>query len=57
MMTLEYLDPFYGKVKFGKLGFSIGKSETVDFAETIELCDLKFDGYRQPIDIMKVCEY
>ena len=42
---------FYGKVKFGNLGFSIGKSET------IEACDLKVGRYRQLIDFMKECEY
>ena len=35
------LDLFYGKVKFGNLGFSIGKVKTVDFSETIAACDLK----------------
>ena len=29
------------KVKFGNLGFSIGKSETVDFSEIIATSDLK----------------
>ena len=31
--------------------------KTVDFAETIEPCDLKVGRYRQPIYFMKVCEY
>ena len=31
--------------------------KTVDFAETIEPCDLKVGRYRQLIDFMKVCEY
>ena len=31
--------------------------KTVDFSETIEASDLKVDGYRQLIEIMKVCEY
>ena len=52
------LDLFYGKVKFGNLGFSIGKSENSGFfSETIEACDLKVSWYRQLIDFMKVCEY
>ena len=51
------LDLFYGKVKFGNLGFSIGKSENSGFLETIEACDLKVGRYRQLIDFMKVCEY
>ena len=29
----------------------------VDFSETIEACDLKVGRHRQPIEIMKVCEY
>ena len=35
------LDIFYSKVKFGNLGFSMGKSKKVDFSETIAACDLK----------------
>ena len=31
--------------------------KTVDFAETIEPCDLKVGRYRQLIDFVKVCEY
>ena len=31
--------------------------KTVDFLETIEVCDLKVGRYRQLIDSMKVCEY
>ena len=31
--------------------------KTVDFAESIEPCDLKVGRYRQLIDLMKVCEY
>ena len=31
--------------------------KSVDFAETIEPCDLKVGRYRQLIDLMKVCEY
>ena len=36
------LDLFYGKVKFGNLGFSIKKGKTVDISETIAASDLKF---------------
>ena len=32
---------FYGKVKFGNLGFSMGKSENSGFSETIAASDLK----------------
>ena len=28
----------------------------MDFSETIAACDLKVGRYRQPIEIMKVCE-
>ena len=31
--------------------------KTLDFSETIAACDLKVGGYRQLIDLMKVCEY
>ena len=51
------LDLFYGKVKFGNLGFSIGKVETVDFPETIAASDLTVGRSRHLIEYMKVCEY
>ena len=51
------LDLFYGKVKFGNLGFSIGKGENIRFSETIDAFDLKVGRYRQLNDFMKVCEY
>ena len=35
----------------------MGKLKTVDFSETIAACDLKVGRCRQPIEIMKVCEY
>ena len=35
------LDLFYGKVKFGNFGFSIGKSKNSGFSETIAASDLK----------------
>ena len=58
MMTLSDLDLFYGKVKFGYLGFSMEKVKTVGFfSETIAACDLKVSRCRQLIEIMKVCEY
>ena len=43
MMTLDDLDLFYGKVKFGNLGFFVKKKKVkkVDFSETIEALDLK----------------
>ena len=45
------LDLFYGKVKFGNLGFSIGKSENCWFFRTFAACDLK------PTEKMNICEY
>ena len=58
MMTLSDLDLFYGKVKFGDLGFSMEKVKTVGFfSETTAASDLKVGRCRQLIEVMKVCEY
>ena len=57
MMTWSDLYLFYGKVKFGNLGFSIGKSENSGFSETIAASDLKVGRCRQVIEVMKVCEF
>ena len=35
------LDLFYGKVKYGPLCFCMEKGKTMDFSETIVVCDLK----------------
>ena len=35
------LDPFYAKVKFGHIGFCMGKSENYLFLETIAALGLK----------------
>ena len=35
----------------------MGKSDNMDFSETIAACDLKVDRCRQLIEFMKVCEY
>ena len=35
----------------------MGRSENVDFSETIAACDLKVGRCRQLIKIMNVCEY
>ena len=35
----------------------MGKSETMDFSETIVACDMKVGRCRQQIEILKVCEY
>ena len=48
------LEIFYGKVKFGNLGFFIGKNENIEFSETIATCDLKVCRCRQLIELMKV---
>ena len=57
MMTWSDLDLFYGKFKFGNLGFSIGKSENSVFFISIAASDLKVGRCRQLIEVMKVCEY
>ena len=57
MMTWSDLDLFYGQVKFGNLGFSMGKVKTVDSSESIAASDLKVGRCRQLIEFMKVCEY
>ena len=50
-------DLFYGKVKYGNLGFSIGKSENSGFSETIAASDLKVSRSRHLIEYMNVCVY
>ena len=57
MITLECLDLFYGKVKFGNLGFSMGKVKAVEFSETIAASDMKVSRSSHLIEFMKVCEY
>ena len=57
MVTLGCTDLFYGKVKIGNLGFSIGKVKIVDFSETVKVCDLKVGRCKQLIELMNVCEY
>ena len=58
MMTLIDLDLFYGKVKFGNLGFSIrNQVKTVDFSETIAASDLIIGRSRHLNECMKVYEY
>ena len=48
--TWSDLDLFYGKVKFGYFGFSLGKVKTVDFLETIAASDLNVGRCRQLIE-------
>ena len=57
MMTWSDLNLFYGRVKFGNLGFSMGKSENSGFSESIAASDLKVGRCRQLIEVMKVCKY
>ena len=57
MVTWVDLGQCYDKVKFGNLGFPIGKSENSGFSETIAACDLKVGRCRQLIESMKLCEY
>ena len=57
LWPLSDLDLFYGKVKFGNIGFSMGKVKTVDYLGTNEACNLKVGVCRQLIDFMKVGEY
>ena len=54
MMTCSDLDLFYGKAKFGYLGFSMGKIENSAFPETIAASDLKVGRCRQLIEFLKV---
>ena len=56
-MGLSDLYLFYGKVKFGNLGFLWEKVKTVDFSETIAASDLKVSRSSHLIEYMKVCEY
>ena len=51
------LDLFYGKVKFGNIGFSMGKVKIVDFSEFIAASDLKVSRSRHLNEFMKVSEY
>ena len=44
-------DLFYGKVKFGYLGFSIGKVKTVDFSEHLQ------PATWNQLKKMNICEY
>ena len=45
-------------VKFGNLGFSIGKGEnSVFFFKNIPACDLKVGRCRQLIELLKICHF
>ena len=45
------LDLIYGKVKFGHIDFSVGKSENCWFFKTFAACDLELT------EKMNICEY
>ena len=57
-MTLGDLDLFYGKFKYGHIGFSMGKVESLDLPESFAALDLKVGGYIhvQHIELMKLYE-
>ena len=53
MMTRSDLDLFYGKVKFGNLGFSMGKSENSGFFRKYCPSDLKVGRRRQLVEVIR----
>ena len=57
MMMMGDLDLVYSKVKFGNLGFSMGKNENSGFFRTIAASYLKASRNSHLIEYMKVCEY
>ena len=50
------LDLFYAKVKFGHIGFCMGKSENYYFLETIAALGLKVSWSIQLNELMKLSE-
>ena len=54
LVTLNYLTARSNLVTYA---FPWEKVKTVDFSETIAVCDLKVGRCRQLIKVMKVCEY
>ena len=51
------LDLFYAKVKFGQIGFCVGKNEKYLFLETIAAFGLKVAWSIQLYELMKLGEY
>ena len=51
------LDTFYPKVKFGHIGFCMGKSENYLFLETVAVLGLKVARIIQLNELMKLSEY
>ena len=47
MMPYIDFDLLYSKVKFGHLGFCMGKTQTVDFSEAVVAYDIKFANSNQ----------
>ena len=48
------LDLFYGKVNFGRLCFCMEKVKTMDFSETVVVCDIKVGRCSQLNEYMKL---
>ena len=51
------LDPFYAKVKFGHIGFCMGKSENYYLSITVAALGLKVAWSIQLNEFMKLSEY
>ena len=51
------LDPFYAKVKFGHIGFCMGKVKIIYFLETIAALGLKVAWSIKLNELMKLSEY
>ena len=58
VQIMTWVDPdlFYAKVKFGHIGFCMGKSENYVYLETIAAIGLKV-GLSIQIEFMKLFEY
>ena len=56
IMTWVDLDLFYAKIKFGHIGFCMGKSENYVYLETNAAIGLKV-GLSIQIEFMKLFEY
>ena len=57
IMTWVDLDPCYAKVKFGHIGFCMGKSENYYFLETITALDIKVAWSIQLNELINLSEY
>ena len=54
-VPLVDFDPFYGKLNFGYIGFSMEKAKKIKFSGSFVACDLKVGRYRQHVELMKCC--